>query len=145
MSNFDDLDAALDQDYAEGWKPQPGEKLIGTVTAISSREGDYGRYPIITVKKEDGTEIAAHAFHDVLREELVNAKPQVGGRIAIKYVGQPAGKNYHVYRVRTDTPTDWNQFGDEPVAQAAQGDLDIPEPEPEPAATTAGGDDDIPF
>jgi hypothetical protein len=36
--------------FAEGWRPKPGDKLIGLVTDVDSRETEYGDepYPIIT-------------------------------------------------------------------------------------------------
>jgi hypothetical protein len=35
----------LDREFAPAWRPQPGDKLVGTVTDLTAREGEYGRIP----------------------------------------------------------------------------------------------------
>jgi hypothetical protein len=77
----------LDREFAPAWKPQPGDKLVGIVTALSTRNGEYGEYPIVTVRSDDG-EFAAHAFHEVLANELAKVAPKVGDQVGIKYVGK---------------------------------------------------------
>ena len=39
MSSLDDR---LDAEFAPAWRPEPGEKLIGEVVALSERTGEYG-------------------------------------------------------------------------------------------------------
>ena len=133
----------VDRKFAEAWRPDPGGKLIGEIVELSSRSGfDDQPYPILTIKGDDGTELAFHAFHTVAKNELARLRPQVGQRIAIRYDGQKEGADgrarYHAYRVATDHAPEfsWGAFGD-------SGDVgsDIPTDEPKLELT----DDDIPF
>ena len=90
--------------FAEGWKPKPGDKLIGTITDLDSRQTEYGDEPyrIVTVEAEEGstqdgemiplgTERAWHAFHTMARAELEKRAPAIGDHIGIAYHG-PAEK-----------------------------------------------------
>jgi hypothetical protein len=143
--NHNDVNAQVDREYAQAWRPNPGDKLVGEVVELSQREGLYGVYPIITVREDDGTERAVHAFHAVAAAELAKVRPQVGERIAIKYVGQEptadgrSGSFYHRYRVAVDRPAapfNWAAFGGEaPVEPDIPTDLDEPK----------ASDDVIPF
>ncbi len=141
---------ALDQDFAPAWRPEPGGKLVGTVTDLSEREGyDGDPYPILTVRTESG-EYAVHAFHTVLRNELARIRPQVGTELGIKYEGKKATGNgrgtYHSYRVRSTGGggVDWSRYDDTPVQPT-------PAPTPAPAVPTmqetaaSRFGDDVPF
>jgi hypothetical protein len=111
MSSLDDR---LDTDYAAAWRPASGEKIIGEVTALDMRDGQFGTYPIVTVRQDDGTELAMHCFHEVLSGELAKIAPKIGDRIGVKYVGRHPERGYHVYRVQRDgddTGFAWNRFG----------------------------------
>lgn len=88
-----------DLEFAEAWRPKPGEHLIGTVTGVDERDGDYGAYPVITVRTETG-ELAWHAFHTVARNELAKLRPEVGDEIGVRYGGKDAEKGYARYRVK---------------------------------------------
>jgi hypothetical protein len=90
--------------FAEGWRPKPGDKLIGLVTDVDSRETEYGDepYPIITVVAEEGSteegemvqpgcELAWHGFHTIARREIAKQRPGIGDHIGIAYHG-PAEK-----------------------------------------------------
>jgi hypothetical protein len=90
--------------FTEGWKPKPGDKLIGTVTDLDSRESEYHDEPyrIVTVEAEEGstedgemippgTEKAWHAFHTTARGEIEKRQPAVGDHVGIAYHG-PAEK-----------------------------------------------------
>lgn len=95
---MDDVMDRLDRD-AEGWRPDPGDKIQGTIVDITTRDSEYqdDTYPVLEIKNElDGEYIAVHAFHSVLKREISNQKPEVGDRIGIKYFGKVTGK-------RTDT------------------------------------------
>jgi hypothetical protein len=140
----------IDRDYAEAWRPDPGDKLIGTVVETSERTGEYGKYPIVTVRQGETaeTELAFHAIHTVAQVELADMAPQVGETIAIKYLGKREAANgkatYHAYKIAVDRAAekfDWSDY--------ASGQVDIPETDA-PAPSVApqqenGGDDDIPF
>jgi hypothetical protein len=141
------LDDRLDADYAAAWRPNPGDKVIGTVTALDVRDGTYGAYPIVTLDTEDG-EVALHCFHEVLANELAKIAPKIGDRVGVKYAGKHPERGYHIYRVQRDgddTEFAWGRFGGE-TAGAPASDL------PEVADSGYGqppkskdDDDDIPF
>jgi hypothetical protein len=110
---------------ARGWRPAPGESVVGTVAHIGKRESEYGTYPVVTLAadSEDDPEavsyVAVNAFHSILKNQLFEIKPQVGDRIAVTYHGKiepsKAGANpYHSYTVINpdaeveDVAFDWN-------------------------------------
>ena len=139
------IDDRLDS-FAEAWKPEPGDKLIGTVVDLDERDSAYGDepYPIVTVQDDDGNELAFHAFHTVARNELAKQRPAIGDRIGIAYHGKKNGKNYESYRVIVDRPDsepktiDWDKHvtaDDEPEQDG----------EPEDDETPKSASDDIPF
>lgn len=100
-----DLAEQLDADYAEGWKPGTGDKLVGIVVDVSEREGNFGSYPIVTVRTAAGEELAVHAFHEVLANELARIAPKPGDEIGLKYLGKHPERGYHRYRVRRSGAT----------------------------------------
>lgn len=142
------LDDRLDDGFAEAWKPEPGNKLIGIVTELDERENDYGTYPIVTVQTDDGQELAFHAFRTVARNELAKQRPKVGDRIGIKYEGKPPGKEYELYRVkveRVDEPQqtiDWSKHEADDAGPSAEEEQDPSRQEQRP---DSAADDDIPF
>lgn len=141
----EDLLSQLDRPAARGWRPDEGDVLIGNVVSLTWREArpdaEVERYPILTVRKDDGEEVAVHAFHKVLRNELLDARPAVGARIAIKYEGMAEGGDYSYanYRVAIERTAG---------TELAWGDSGPPPEEPEPDLATTpqrSSDDDIPF
>jgi len=146
------LSDALDAEFPEGWRPEPGDKLIGTIVAVStSSGGEYDAYPIVVIREDDGREVACHAFHQVLQSELARARPAIGDRVGIKFLGIEEGRSYNTYRVIVDrpagAPVDWSAYDpDAPQQQVAP----APPPSAVTAPTAAGApgaprDDDIPF
>lgn len=146
MNSTHNVDAQVDREFADAWRPDPGDKLVGDVVELGQRDGAYGAYPIVTVRRDDGTELALHAFHTVAQTELARARPQIGERIAIKYVGKKTGadgrSSYHAYKVAVDRQAaafNWGAFAGEqnadPVAPDIPTDLD----------DLKGSEDDIPF
>lgn len=150
--------AAPDVFSSTSWQPDnPGAEdanhdnpLEGKIVSVDVRTGgEWGDYPIITVEKEDGSQVAIHAFRVVLLNEFVAKAPKIGETIRVHYGGtkQPKGngKPYHVYKVvvvgREGGEFAWGRFGD--VTEF------LPEPAPEPAppaaAPTGPTDDSIPF
>ena len=140
------------------WQPDNPENedanhdnpLRGTLVNVDVRTGgEWGDYPIVTVKKEDGEEVAVHAFRTVLLNEFVSKAPKIGEELEIHYGGtktpnRPGAKPYHVYKLvvigREGGAFAWGRFGD--VAEF------VPEPAPEPApaaAPTGPTDDEIPY
>ena len=134
------LEERLDS-FPEAWRPETlGEKLIGELTELDTRESEYGEpYPILTVLSEaDGVEYTWHAFHTMARNAVAKKNPQVGERVGIVYGGlgeATPGMN---------PPVRWRLLVDRHPQPAA---TDVTEPEPptpEPDAERAQ-DDDIPF
>lgn len=130
-----------DNGFPEAWVPEAGAVLKGTVVEVSTGDGGYGPYPIVTISTEDG-ERAVHAFHTVLRNELAKRAPKAGDELTITYRGLVQNKSgkgandgrYHAYRVSggSEVGYDWSQDlpADEPVGSDIPSDLDPPKPEP---------------
>jgi hypothetical protein len=116
------IDDRLDRDV-EGWRPNTGDKLIGTVVGITEGESEYGPYPIIEVQVADGRIVGAHCFHTVLRNEIKGRRPAIGDDIGIKYKGKSAGKGgrqpYDDYSVALDPGPNHNTAAAQPAAAAA--------------------------
>lgn len=119
----------LQQEAAEGWNPNEGDTLMGTILSIKvSQPNEYGVYPILTLMTDEGKPIAVHCFHQTLKDRLLEKRPAPGEKIAIQYVGTALSKNrtdpkgepveYHRYAVVVDRPTDtdaqaaWDSFSD---------------------------------
>lgn len=129
MSSLEDR---LDS-YAEAWRPKAGEKIVGEVIDVDSRTTEYGTYPIVTLRTDEGTELAIHGFHTVLKSEFSKARPEVGDRIGVKYLGkhEPRYESYRVVRERAHgAALDWDAIGaqaeQEGAAEAASDDF-VPE------------------
>jgi hypothetical protein len=108
------------------WRPDEGDRLIGTVVEVGERESNYGgTYPIVVVENDAGTEVVVHAHHVVLRDELAQQRPRRGDRIGIRYLGRDADRGYERYRVvvehtdATDEP-DWNRYAAEAAAELGE-------------------------
>lgn len=94
-----DIDALLDQDIA-AWRPEAGEKLIGRVVLvdIAGVDSTFGAYPLLTIRRDDNGELVnVHAFHGVLRKELMRREVGEGDRLGIKYFGTAEGGDYGSY------------------------------------------------
>ena len=151
------LEDRLEQGLPSAWRPdqEDADLLIGEVVEIEVGESEYGRYPILIVRRDDGEEKAVHGFHSVLQSELLKHKPQVGEKVGIKYLGdvptKPGSKfkSYKGYRVKVERDQaaafDWSKIGavdDDAIA----GHVVYAQVEQTPVTVPAGaGDDDIPF
>jgi hypothetical protein len=93
-----DITSMLDS-FPEGWRPNPGDKLVGVVIGLETRAGEYGEYPIVTVRTDAGQDFAFHAYHTVAERELAKLQPRVGDRIGIAYHGLHLSKGYERYRI----------------------------------------------
>lgn len=89
-------------DFAPPWRGEPGEILIGKVTMISRVAGKFGAYPCVTIQKDDGEELAFHAFRSVAKSELARCRPVLGDEIGILYQGPQKDTDYHMYRIRVN-------------------------------------------
>jgi hypothetical protein len=130
--------------YAEGWKPSPGDRVQGVVTDVTATDGGYGVYPVVTLRTPDGSEVAVHAFHTVLRKELARRRPGVGDELDITYLGKKSGgrsdRGYDAYRVKSskDAPFNWDSelSGEEREAWASDEPPIESAPLPQPADPT---------
>lgn len=106
------MEERLNAPDPEGWRPEAGDLLIGTIDDIGSRISDFNGepYPILTIELADGSYIAAHCFHSVLRNEIESLQPSIGDEIGIKFEGtkEPKGgvkkgmSGYEMYRVKLE-------------------------------------------
>ena len=101
----------------EDWDPQPGQKLIGTITGLSTRTSKKGGlYPVMVVKDERGGEhvVSCALFAD----DVITYAPNIGERVGVKFVGpQPrrdGDGNYDKYVVA---------FEKEPAAEIDWADM----------------------
>lgn len=91
-----DIDRLLDSEIP-GWKPEPGDKLVGTVVNLETGgEGStFGSYPLLTIALDGSGELLmVHAFHSVLRRELSRKSVGMGDRLGIKYIGVREGGEF---------------------------------------------------
>lgn len=118
---------AIDFDRG-GWRPEPGDSLTGTVADLTTGGdgSEFGRYPIVVMKRKDGSEVAVHAFHHTLKNRLREMRPKVGHTLTITYLGEEAqyekdgvtprmrnGKEMVLNRYTVDSPEfefNWGAF-----------------------------------
>jgi hypothetical protein len=84
------MESALDFDF-EGWNPEPGDRVTGVVIYVDSEAGqnnELGTYPLVAIVQKDGTPIALHCFHEVLRQAVKRWNPQPGDIIGVRYKGR---------------------------------------------------------
>ena len=123
---MDAVDLAELAEDADGWRPEAGDRVTGTVIQLTSGFSQYrggdGTYPIVVLVNDSGV-IAIHAFHAILETRLIAARPQVGERLSVKYVGESenARKGQNAARIYTVTmpDRDSSDFWGQPAAQAA--------------------------
>ena len=156
------LEERLEAGLPTAWRPDKDDMdiLIGEVVDIQIGTSDYGQYPIVVVRTQDGTEKAVHGFHSVLQSELQKHRPNVGERVGIKFLGdvptKPGSpyKSYKGYRIQVErdgTAFNWDALGDTPepdVGGRVIYDQVAQQQASTPATVTVpegAGSDDIPF
>lgn len=75
---------------AQGWKPEDGDEVQGTVLAIKSGYSDVksANYPIVFILPDNASEaVAVHCFQTVLENEVRQYRPLPGERIYVKRIG----------------------------------------------------------
>ena len=111
--DFDDLLDQVVEDDSEGWVPsEPGEGIAGIVVKVGETRSDFAKegedpmVPTVTIQTKDGDKFRVIGYGAVLRRELLDANPQPGDRIAVKYFGEKpvkkgryAGKPYKHFGV----------------------------------------------
>lgn len=91
--SLDKLNELLDRE-AKSWKPNKGDKLVGTVIDRVEIQGDYDPYVMLTVETATGELFNVHCFHNTLRMEVQRRDPQQGDEIGIKYNGKQEGGRF---------------------------------------------------
>lgn len=93
-----------EREWAETWKPDPGEMLVGTLEGYDEAATDYGEYTVAHVRDEEGVLRGLWLMHSVLQDEWKEASPEIGERVGIQYLGQREGKDhsYHMWVVKVD-------------------------------------------
>lgn len=76
---------------AEGWKPEAGDEIDGTVLGVKIGTSTFGSYPIVFVLGADEEPVAVHCFHEVLGNEMRTQRPERGDSVYIKYLGPKEG------------------------------------------------------
>lgn len=109
----DDLLNSIEEDDSEGWVPtEKGEGIVGTVIKVGVTRSDFAsdgedpNVPTITIETKDGDKFRIIGYGSVLKRELVDADPQKGDTLAVKYWGEKpikkgkfAGRPYKHYSV----------------------------------------------
>lgn len=145
------LEDQLNEEFAPAWRPEEGDVITGNVVSITQRQGDFDPYWIVTLEKDDGQREAIHAFHTRARQELERIRPQVGHRIAMKYLGKRQGKtySYHDYRGATENApsVEWEKSTDNGQQELVASDIPSDTGEFAPVAPVPRdeADNDIPF
>lgn len=142
---------------SEGWRPEDGDVLTGTVNAVSKAWSEWTNsfYPLVTIDTGDKL-VDVHAFHDVLRSRLMETQPKVGDKLEIAYLGKRPTKDgkreVAVYKVTVPGETgeavwaDLNGQSRRNAAAAVTGDVPADETDlPGSDQPQLGSDEDIPF
>lgn len=96
----------LDEKFAKGWKPDEGDTVMGIVEGLSSRDGKWGAYPIVTIRVAEGDEgsealtgerLAVHGNARALQGEIEDKDPERGDFIIVRYDGQRTSKSGNDY------------------------------------------------
>jgi len=133
----------MTQDEGTGWRPEEGERVEGKIIDLTrawSDQGTGGWYPLVVLKKADGSIVNIHCFHHTLRTRLLDRQPKVGERLIVTFHGKretrDGKRTVAIYSVETpDTQVDsasfWQSLGAAtPAATPAQpvvDQLEIPE------------------
>lgn len=85
------LEERLEADEPEIWEAEEGDSIFGEVEEISTREGDYGPYQVVTLYNADGAFNVA-CWDTVCANKLEELDPHVGDNLGFKYLGLKAPK-----------------------------------------------------
>lgn len=94
-------------DYAPAWRPDKDDpKTVKgqVVDVVMGPDFGWGRYPIVTIRQQNGEDLAIHVQATILRSELAERRVGKGDDLEVAYLGKRApksgnGKPYHVYKV----------------------------------------------
>lgn len=84
---------------AEPWMPADPKKnhpqeIVGTIFDADEGDGDYGPYPILYIRDEDGNNWRWHVYGGVAQGRVIKLKPEIGDTIGARYLGEVDSKNY---------------------------------------------------
>lgn len=113
FAGLDDLLDGIQEDDSEGWVPtEHGEAIAGVVVKVGevrsdfANEGENPMVPVVTIQVKDGTKYRVIGYGAVLKREILDADPQVGDLMGVKYFGEKlirkgryAGKPYKHFQV----------------------------------------------
>lgn len=154
---------------AEGWRPEPGDLLVGTVVDLDIGWSDFrGEYPILTIapdksqskgKAADLDAVKIHCFHDVLFSRVLTLRPAPGETVGIQFHGKQPHKSkpnqtvsrytFKVAGRTADTGGLYDRLGtgrtQRPAQPAAQSTGGFTPAAQESLPSKSDDDDDIPF
>jgi hypothetical protein len=112
----DPLREAMESDHPEAFRFKDGDMIVGKVVRFGQGYSQYGPHAVVIVADEtDGELRAVHCLQTVLRNQMVEADPRPGDRIAVKCLGKASNKSgtrrYENFRVRVET-AEPRSFGD---------------------------------
>ena len=116
-----DLDRELDEgkDLPEGWRPEPGDKIVGRLVRFAVSKTAYGPRRIAVLEREpDGAPRAVWLLHGSLKAQFRKLTPQAGDRVGIKRLPDSEDGQYKRYKVVIDRA----EGAEVPASDAAQGD-----------------------
>lgn len=83
------LERRIAMESAPSWRPEPGQTLTGRLIGARKAEGgEYGAYPVAIFENvSDGSYVAVHAFHTLLKDGLAKLSPKKDDVVTMHYVG----------------------------------------------------------
>src|SRR5438309_67877 len=121
-----DLEAELQEQagaFPPAWNPSPGETLVGVIRSYGEAQGKYGPCRTAVIQRDEGAKVSLWIASTVLLDAFRKAKPKVGERIGIRYLGKHPEKGYNRFALvvdRPETETDFAPLGGEEPAQASE-------------------------
>jgi len=94
-AEINEMVSRLEAPSAEGWRPEVGATIIGKVVdKDTASAGGFGDYPLLLLADlKTGENTAVHCFHAALRNAVEHKNPQIGDRVAIKFLGTQKTKD----------------------------------------------------
>lgn len=82
------------------WLPEPGSKVAGIVTAVTTAKSEFGDYPLVTLDPGPTEPLVdVHCFHTWLKSDVTRLGLRQGDTLAIKYLGRGSERDMAMYRV----------------------------------------------
>lgn len=105
---FSTLRRRMASPHARAWRPDQGDDnpLFARLVAVGVRVHErWGPYSVLTLATEDGEVVCWHAWGTVARQQLLDARPEVGDLLAVEDLGRrtsAAGLEYHAWRLEVE-------------------------------------------